>query len=274
LLLLLHGTIMPVKAEGAADVRLRPDAAQAWEAYVKWVGLRVDRELADPNGFLFEDSLLPAERDGIRRELAAGAVVIRSVPRERSVPPGQRFEVPEAELHHWWGAILVPGTTLARLLPFLQDYGHHAGKFADVQQSRLVSREGDRFRFFFRLCRSKAVVTACYNTEQECVYRRHGPTRVSSRSVAIRIAELENPGTAQEQEKPVGNDRGYLWRLVSWWRFEQTPAGVIVECESASLSRDIPAIIRWLPPVRAYIRSTPRESLESVLTSIRSHAPR
>jgi hypothetical protein len=57
------------------------------------------------------------------------------------------------------------------------------------------------------------------------------------------------------------------------WRFQQTGDGVIVELESASLSRDIPALVRLIPGVSSYIRSTPRESLESVLLDIRRHAP-
>jgi len=89
--------------------------------------------------------------------------------------------------------------------------------------------------------------------------------------VATKIAEVEDPGTASERERKPCNDRGFLWRLVSWWRFEQRGNDVVVELESASLSRDIPTVVKFLPGVSRYIRSTPRESLESVLTSIRKH---
>jgi hypothetical protein len=245
----------------------------AWNQYFAWAGQRVDRELSDPQRFLIQDFLPAAEKQTINTELERGAVVVRRIAPSSVIPGGQKLEVPDGEIHHWWGAVLIPNTTLADLLPFLQDYEHHAGKFADVEKSKLLSREGDKFRFYFRLRRSKAFVTANFNSEQECTYRRHSPTRVSSRSIATKIAELENPGTPQERERPQGNDRGFLWKLVSWWRFEQTGAGVIVECESASLSRDIPTVVKFIPGVSSYIRSTPRESLESVLNSIRTHAP-
>jgi hypothetical protein len=117
--------------------------------------------------------------------------------------------------------------------------------------------------------RSKAFVTAYYNTEQTCIYTLYGSTRASSQSTAMKIAELDNPGTPSEREKPPGNDRGFLWRLVSWWRFEQRGPDVIVELESASLSRGIPSVIKFMPGISGYIRSTPRETLESVLISIR-----
>jgi hypothetical protein len=61
-----------------------------------------------------------------------------------------------------------------------------------------------------------------------------------------------------------------MWRLNSYWRFLERDGGVVVECESVSLSRSIPYGLGWL--VRQYVASVPRESLESVLTSIRDGA--
>ncbi len=246
---------------------LQKATAEAWDRYVRLVDERVRRELSDPRTFLVEDTFPPAERSSIQRQLQAGQIPVRRMP---APSPGGRFDVPDGEIHHWWGAVLVPGATLPGMLKFLQDYDHHAGRFADVEQSRLLFHEGNVFRFHFRLKRSKAFVDATYNTDQECVYTSHAPGRESSRSIALRIAEVQNPGKPSERECPPGNDRGFLWQLASWWRFEQTPDGVLVELESASLSRDVPAVVRLIPGVANYIRSTPRESLESVLKTIRN----
>ena len=252
--------------------KLTPATVQAWDRYFAWADANVKRQLREPGRFLIADFFPPAERQAVRRELESGAVVVRKV--HGVVPPGTPFEVPDGEIHHWWGTILVPNVTLENLLPFLQDYDHHAGRFADVERSHLISKNGNHYRFCLRLKRSKAIVTAYYNTEQECDYFSHGDGKASSRSIATRIAEIADAGKPSEHEYPPGNDRGFLWRLVSWWRFEQIDKGVIVECESASLSRDIPVIAKLIPGVSSYIRSTPRESLESVLTSIRTYSPR
>lgn len=269
LIIVFRGVGFPADAIAA---QLEPATIQAWDRYFAWADAKVKRELSDPNRFLIEDFLPHDEMVSVRRQVESGAIVVHRV--HSVIPAGVHFEVPDGELHHWWGAILIPNTTLPDLLPFLQDYGNHAGRFSDVERSELLSRSGNHFKFFFRLRRSKAIVTAYYNTEQECDYFFYGHGRVSSRSSATRIAEIENAGTPNERERPPGDDRGFLWRLVSWWRFEQTGKGVIVECESASLSRDIPVVVKLIPGVSAYIRSTPRESLESVLTSIRTHAPK
>jgi hypothetical protein len=248
---------------------LNKETVQAWDRYMQWAQQKVTRELSNPNVFLIQNTLAPKEKSEIWQSLSRGEVVAQRMP--SVVPKGVSFKVPSGEIHHWWGAILLRNTTMERLMRFLQDYDYHAGKFSDVERSRLISKNGDRYRFFFRLKRSKAFVTAYYNTEQECVYSYYGPTRVSSQSEALKIAELEDPGTPSEREKKPGNDRGFLWRLVSWWRFEQRGPDVLIELESASLSRDIPAVIRFMPGISSYIRSTPKESLESVLTSIRDN---
>ena len=247
---------------------LQKETVQAWNRYVQWAEQKVARELSNPNVFLIQNTLSPKEKSEIWQSLNRGEIVTKRVP--SVVPQGISFEVPSGEIHHWWGTILLRNVTLERLLLFLQDYDHHAGKFSDVERSRLISKNGDRYRFFFRLRRSKAFVTAYYNTEQECLYAYYGATRASSQSEAVKIAEIEDPGTASERERQPGNDRGFLWRLVSWWRFEQKGADVIIELESASLSRDIPTVIKFMPGISSYIRSTPRESMESVLTSIRN----
>ena len=114
--------------------------------------------------------------------------------------------------------------------------------------------------------RRRSVVTVHYNTEHQVEYRRHGTGRASSRSVATRIAELEDVGSAAEREKPIGRDRGFLWRLNAYWRYQEVAGGVIVECESVTLSRGIPAVVRWM--VRPIINRTARSVLSETLGSM------
>jgi hypothetical protein len=248
---------------------LKNETVQAWNQYYGWADAKVSRELDDPNTFLIQSTLPPADRAEVQRRIESGEVVVRRM--TGVVPRGVRFEVPEGEIHHWWGSVLLRDVTLHQLFEFLQDYDHHAGKFAEVERSKLLQVQGNHYRVYFRFRRSKSFVTVVYNTEQDCIYTFFGPERASSRSIATKIAEVEDPGEKSEREKMPGNDRGFLWRLVSWWRFEQSGKNVIVELESASLSRDIPPLVKLIPGVSSYIRSTPRESLESVLISVRRH---
>src|SRR5206468_7258861 len=142
----------------------------------------------------------------------------------------------------------------------------HYRYFKVVEDSKLLSHDGDRFDIFLRFVRKK-VVTVHYNTNHTAIYRHHRDGFESSRSFTTRIAEVQNAGTASEMEKPVGDDSGFLWRLNSYWRFKQQGDGVVVECESISLSRSIPFGLGWL--IKGFVESVPRESLENTLVSIR-----
>jgi hypothetical protein len=136
-----------------------------------------------------------------------------------------------------------------------------------VARSKLLSRDGDAFKVYLRFVMRK-VITVVVNSEHDARFTRDAPDRVRSRIVSTRIAEVEEPDTAEERELPVGRDGGYLWRLNSYWRFLERDGGVYVECESITLTRGIPTGFGWL--VRPFVTSIPRESLAFTLDKTRA----
>jgi hypothetical protein len=112
------------------------------------------------------------------------------------------------------------------------------------------------------------VITVTYNTEHVVDYHRVTGSRALVRSVATRIAELAAASTPQEHEKPSADDNGFLWRLNAYWRYEAVPGGVIVECESVSLSRPVPLLIR--PVANPIVDRIARESMQRTLTNLRA----
>jgi hypothetical protein len=253
----------------AAAATLRPAALQSWETYVRETESRIARNLARKSGFLHLDAGTPQQRQRILTQVDAGKVYAEKM--ETKDASGKKLSAEDGMIHHWYGAILIPKATLKEVIAFVQNYDGHADYFADVEKSKLIARSGDDFHIYLRLVRKK-VVTVRYNTEHEVAYRWQSPARVSSRSVASRIAEVSDAGSAREREKSAANDSGFLWRLNSYWRFEETAKGVIVECESISLSRSIPFGVGWL--IGNMVESVPRESLDDMLTSIRDGVKR
>ncbi len=252
---------------GPADIqaaKLQPQTVKAWDSYVQLTEGRIARELDGGKGFLYSDFVSPAEKSEMLKTLKSGGVYVsKLVTKDTSQ---REIDVPSGMIHHWFGAIFIPNMKVATLLKSLQDYDQHQKYFTEVQQSKLISRDGDTFRLFLRLMRKK-VVTVYYNTEHTAIYRVLDDDRASSRSFTTKIAEVESAGTPAEKEKPAGDDSGYLWRLNSYWRFRALDGGVVVECESVSLSRSIPFGFGWI--VKGFVESIPRESLENTLTSIR-----
>jgi hypothetical protein len=245
---------------------LAAETLNAWESYVALTEERIDAELDGSENFLLLDSLLPSERGPCQIQVRSGSVCI--LERETRSEEGKEIRVPGGMIHHWYGGVFVPGVEMERVLDWVKSYDDREKYYSEVEDSRLVDRNGDRYHIFLRLKRTK-VLTAHFNTEHEVLYRSHGEKRASSRSVATRIRELEDPGTPKEAEKEPDRDRGFLWRLNSYWRFEEQDGGTYVECESVSLSRSVPAGLDWM--MSSFINSVPRESLESTLLPIRKN---
>jgi putative flippase GtrA len=177
----------------------------------------------------------------------------RSVDRELRAE-GESIGVPSGTISRWRGSIFVPGADLDQVLNRLQ-YPGTAPPQEDVVSSRVLSRGPDSLRVFIQMVRH-AIITVTYDTEHEMAFRRRTPALATARSVATRIDEVG------------GADRGFLWRLNSYWRYEQVEGGVMVECESISVSRSIPAVIRYL--VGSVIDGVAKESMERTLTAIRT----
>jgi hypothetical protein len=59
-----------------------------------------------------------------------------------------------------------------------------------------------------------------------------------------------------------------LWKLNSYWRFEERDGGTWLECEAISLTRDVPTGLGWI--VLPIIRDLPKQSLENTLRSTRA----
>ena len=201
----------------------------------------------------------------MQRRLKLGELLVERS--ETLSADGQAVEVPAGMVHHWTGAVLIPDAKLEEVLAWVQNYAEMERNFAEVERSELLNRNDDTFDIFLRLKRKK-VLTVHYATEHRVQYREHGTDRVSSVSVATKIAELDQAGTTAEREKPDDENRGFLWRLRSYWRFEQGEGGVWVECESISLSRAIPKGAAWM--IRGFVESVPRESLEAALEPLRA----
>jgi len=180
---------------------------------------------------------------------------------------GKLIACPGGIIHHWVGVVFIPEAKLGDVLGMLEDYDKHSVYYApDVERSKTESRNGDHFRVFLRFRRHK-VITVVLDTEHEIEYFRDAPERAHSRSSAVRIAEVENPGKSDEREKPPGQDGGFLWRMETWWRMEEHDRGVYVQSEVVSLTRDIPVVLKWM--IEPFVTSIPRETLTATLVATR-----
>jgi len=269
--LLLLGAIPVLGSQpllaGAADpaaIAVKPDTLAAFDGYVKLTEARNAAELQQGTNLLWIDGLKDSERAEAYAAVKRGEVKMTRLETREN---GQRIRCPGGMIHHWAGVAFIPGARLQDVLRVLQDYDHHSQYYApDVEQSKIESRDGDHFRVFLRFRRHK-VITVVLNTEHDVRYFRDSETREHSRSSAVHIAEVENPGKPNEREKPPGEDGGFLWRMETWWRLDERDGGVYVQSEVVSLTRDIPAGLGWL--IGPFVTSIPKETLTFTLEATR-----
>ena len=250
----------------AAD--LRADTLDAFNRYVRITESRMDTELRGEAAFLWVDRLDgPARQEAYARLKRGDIVVSRLVTRDG----GRTINSPGGLIHHWTGTTFIPGATVVQTVALMQGYERYQDIYApNVQRSRTIARQGDRFTVGLRLFMKK-VIGVVLNTENDVVYTQLTPSRVHVRSYSTRIAEVREPGTKAEAEAPVGNDSGFLWRFNNYCSLEGRAEGTYVQCESVSLSRAIPAGLEWM--VGPFVTSIPRESLEFTLGSMRKALP-
>ena len=263
-ILVLCGLLVCVLPPAAA-ARLKSKTLEAWDIYISLTEERIASELTSKKGFLVQDFLPDEQTREYWEKISTGEIYVDKLETKRE--DRKKIDVPSGMIHHWFGSVFVPDVRMDTLLVWLQRYSDHEKYFEEVEVSKLLEREGDVFEIALRLVRKK-VITVHYNTEHHVEYTHHDSVRVSSKSYSTMIAQIDNAGKQDETEMTIGDDSGYLWRLNSYWRFEEVEGGVIIECESVSLSRGVPLGFKWL--VGRFINSVPRESMENTLRSIRN----
>jgi hypothetical protein len=242
-----------------ATVRLQPETVEGWNRYVTAVEARRARELRDAGRALVLDATATGAAE--RQSLRAGALVVKEM-----TPPshGGEIDVPSGMVHHWRGAVFLPDVPLAALMSRLKTEAPPPSP--EVVRSSILERSHSGLKVFLRLKRTK-IVTAVYDTEHDVRFFEVSPVVAASTSIATRISEIDEPGTSEERALPAGDDRGFLWRLNAYWRYQAVEGGVIAECESISLSRAVPFGLGAIAgPI---VRSTARESMERTLESLR-----
>ncbi len=240
----------------AAAAELKPETLQAFDRYVRAAEARISDQVAGKSSFLWTDESRP------RLDQVRGGQVAAQTWNGRG-----EVQIPDGLIHDWIGAVFVPGATLEQTLALVRNYDNHYRLYQpEVIDSKTLAHNQDHYKIYLRLLKKK-VLTVVLNTEHDVQYFPIDRTRCHSRSYSTRIAQVDNPGRTNERELPVGNDNGFLWRLYSYWRFQERDGGVYLECEAISLTRDIPTGLGWL--VEPVIRDLPKESLVRTLTATR-----
>ena len=237
-------------------MQLKPRTLEAFDAYIRAAETAREEKLLESGLFLWSDC--NAER---AQQVRGGQVVAQFWSGRGPV------KVPDGLIHDWIAAAFIPDSTVENVLTLIQTYDNHKNIYKpEVIDSKLIRRHGNHFQIYLRLLKKK-ILTVVLDTDHDVNYRALDGGRWVCRSYTTRIAEVENAGSRQERVLPPDTGHGFLWRLCSYWRFQERDGGVVVECRAISLTRDVPFGLGWA--IEPIIQKLPKDSLINTLEATR-----
>jgi ribosome-associated toxin RatA of RatAB toxin-antitoxin module len=220
-----------------------PAAVAAFNTYAHTVESRLAQQHSSPNTFL----VLPTDPAQLAR-LRSGQLIIEPV----TTPAA-----PDALLHHWRATAFVPNATPADFARLLQNFSAYPHNFAPQIVSTTVLSRTPTDTIARLRTRQHHIITVVLDTTVDVTFASLDPAHGYSISRSRNI----------DQVSPSGDD-GFLYRLNTYWSYEQRDGGLYLQIESLSLTRSIPHGLAWA--VQPYLESIPRESLVFTLTSARN----
>jgi hypothetical protein len=230
-------------------------ALPAFNAYVGAVESRLARQHSSQQNFLAAPASWPPTQDRLR----GGAPIV-----EELTPTGG-LELPGALLHHWRATAFAPGAKAADFEPLMRDVDRYSQHFApQIVKASVVAQRGDFVQASIRV-RQKHIVTVVLDTAYDIRFGRLDPQHGYTISRSTGISEIGSPGAPGEHALEASEEHGFLWRLNTYWSYEERDGGLYLQVESISLTRTIPRGMGWI--IQPFIESIPRDSLEFTLRS-------
>jgi hypothetical protein len=237
-------------------VTLKPKTVGEFQAYVRITEAGLEERWNGRRAFLLSD-----EKPEWHEKLLKGEVIIEdgSSPNPRSIDDGL--------IHDWWGAVFVSNKNISEVLRVLQDFAHHPDWYPQIKRSRLIRHVDNDFTGYWRLEEKGQALPAVFDLTQTAHYKNVAKDKWICVSHADDIRAVDDAGSKHEHVNPPGEGMGLMWKLYSYWSLQQVSGGVVAECRTVSLSRGVPGALAWM--VRPFVRTVPRDSLESTLRNTR-----
>ena len=247
--------LLPFIAASSLAAAAPPNAAtSSFNSYVAALETRLDQQHRSQSGFL-----APPPAGQSDQRLRQGELIIEQL------TPSTSADMPGAMLHHWRGTAFIPGGRAADFERLMKDFNAYPQHYApQVVQAKVLSQQGDHFQAVMRV-RQKHVITVVMDTAYDITFGRLDPQHGFSISRSTQIDEIDSPGTRNERTLKSTEEHGFLWRLNTYWSYQERDGGLYVQIESASLTRSIPTGFAWI--IGPFVKSVPRESLEFTLRS-------
>jgi hypothetical protein len=250
----ISGLLTLMAAQDRAMAEPTPAAVSAFDDYVHSVESRLAKQHQSRDGFL-APPVTPQDEQRLRK----GELIIEPITPVTGLP------LPEALLHDWRGTTFAAGAKAADFERLMRNINAYPQYFSpQVLQAKLITQQGDHLQAVMRV-RQKHVLTVVLDTSYDITFGRLDARHGYSISRSTKISEIDSPGSASEHALGPSEEHGYLWRLNTYWTYEERDGGLYLQIESVSLTRAVPTGLNWI--IQPFIEKIPRESLEFTLRS-------
>lgn len=228
-----------------------PAAVSAFNAYVGKVEARLAQQHRAQKGFLASATTQNEQR------LRQGELIVEQL------TPAAGADFPGAMLHDWRGTAFAPGAKAADFERLMKDFNAYPQHYSpQILRAKVLTARNDHLQAVMRV-RQRHVITVVMDTAYDISFGRLDARHGYSLSRSTRIAEIASPGTRSEHALSASEEHGFLWRMNTYWSYEERDGGLYMQIESVSLTRSIPRGLGWA--VGPFVESVPRESLDFTL---------
>ena len=244
---------------------LSPATLKAYEHYVSLTEQRITAERDGKAALLWIDRQPERERARVMERLKRGETVVAGMDTREA---GKEIPVKDGIVHHWVATVLLTGVKIDRAMAFVGDYAKYPQAFAPLVTRASVSSHTEGRDVVAMRTSVKKVITVTMDGDYVIDYRRLSPSRFVSTTVATNLHQVSDEGLKTERREPADQTSGYLWRYRMYCTLEERPEGTYNQCESITLTRDVPALVSWV--VGPFVTGIPRDSLSLMVTAART----
>jgi hypothetical protein len=246
---------------------LKPETIAAFDRYVKVAEDEIDKHKGFMD-FLWLDRQDPKQKSMVW--LGQSTIVPLT-----TLDHGQEIEVPGGTIQHWLGLTFLEKATLDKVSVVLLNFNEYFHMIPlQIMESKTSKHDGDNYEAFLRLYK-KQVSAVVLNVNEGAKYTQIDPIRALIACHSTHIGEVERPRKKKtyDQERPVEDAAGYLWRLNVYLRMEEADNGVYVEIEMITLARQAGGLLDTSRFLNGF-QSFPKELVQGYIAALEYIYPR
>jgi hypothetical protein len=216
----------------------------------------------------FDDYVARFEKDSVAPYVASGKMWMDGMsccmrggkfPTNRPVLESrENADFENGSIHHFTGALHVPGGTIDDMRHIMEDYPNYPRYFKPDVTRGSGTAESDstptdeHYLAHLTLSETTLWVSVQYDCIYDTHYKRVDPNHWESKSTSASVKELRDAKDPNQGYYPEGDDHGFVWRTTTYWFVRQNDGGLDLELDSLTLSRPNPPGFGWYGGKRSH----------------------